>query len=89
MKIIKMTEKHIPEVCDVLEESFQASRLKRKGKMRERRERNPKGLIVYLKRDPEGAFVAIDKRKVVGAIFSHTYGKLGWIGTFGVSTEYQ
>jgi len=25
----------------------------------------------------------------VGAIFSHTYGKLGWIGTFGVSTEYQ
>jgi len=36
MKIIKMTEKHIPEVCDVLEESFQASRLKRKGKMRER-----------------------------------------------------
>ena len=89
MKIIKMTKKHIPEVIDLLEESFQASRLKRKGKIREKRERDPKGLIVYLEKDPGGAFVAVDKRKVVGAIFSHTYGKLGWIGTFGVLTEYQ
>ncbi|MHA1434948.1 MAG: GNAT family N-acetyltransferase [Candidatus Heimdallarchaeota archaeon] len=89
MKIIKMTEKHIPEVCNVLEESFRASRLKRKGKARERRERNPKGFIVYIEKDPDGSFVAIDKRKVVGAIFSHVYGKLGWIGTFGISTEYQ
>jgi GNAT superfamily N-acetyltransferase len=89
MKIIKMTKKHIPEVIDLLDESFQASRLKRKGKIREKRERDPKGLIVYLEKDPNGAYVAVDKRKVVGAIFSHTYGKLGWIGTFGVLTEYQ
>jgi len=89
MKIIKMTKKHIPEVIDLLDESFQASRLKRKGKIREKRERDPKGLIVYLEKDPGGAFVTVDKRKVVGVIFSHTYGKLGWIGTFGVLTEYQ
>lgn len=89
MKITRMTKKHLPEVIDVLAEAFHAWRIQRRGKDAEKRYRAPEYIIPYLESDPNGSFVAIDKRKVVGVIFSHVWGKYGWIGTFGVHPDYQ
>jgi ribosomal protein S18 acetylase RimI-like enzyme len=88
MKIIKMTEKHIEDVIGVLSEAFNAWAYKRRGIARFRK-RKVESIIPYLKQDPDGCFVAIEKKKVIGAIFSHVWGKLGWIGTFGVDPDFQ
>jgi ribosomal protein S18 acetylase RimI-like enzyme len=40
-------------------------------------------------KDPEGCFVAEEDRRVVGFIFSRTWGSVGWFGTFSVLPEYQ
>lgn len=37
--------------------------------------------------DPHGCFVAEQKGDVLGYVFSHTWGKLGWLGTFGVRPD--
>ncbi|MHA1461862.1 MAG: GNAT family N-acetyltransferase [Candidatus Heimdallarchaeota archaeon] len=89
MKITKMTKKHLPEVIDVLAEAFHEWRIQRRGKDAVKRYRSPEYLIPYMELDPNGCLVAIDKRKVVGAIFAHVWGKYGWIGTFGVHPDYQ
>jgi len=89
MKIIKMTKKHVPDVIEVLADAFQAWNVKRRGPDAKRRLRTPECIVSYLELDPEGSFVAIDKRKIVGAIFAHVWGKFGWIGTFGVHPDYQ
>lgn len=89
MKITKMTKKHLPEVIDVLAEAFHAWRIQRRGKDAEKRYRAPEYIIPYIELNPNGSLVAIDKRKVVGAIFVHVWGKFGWIGTFGVHPDYQ
>jgi GNAT superfamily N-acetyltransferase len=39
--------------------------------------------------DPEGCFVAEDGGRVVGFIFSRTWGGVGWFGTFAVLPEFQ
>ncbi|NHK30008.1 MAG: GNAT family N-acetyltransferase [Asgard group archaeon] len=88
MKIIKMTEKHIEDVIGVLSEAFNAWSYKRRGIARFRK-RKIESLLPYLKQDPDGCFVAIEKKKVIGAIFSHVWGKLGWIGTFAVDPDFQ
>ncbi|HUT81654.1 MAG TPA: GNAT family N-acetyltransferase [Candidatus Bathyarchaeia archaeon] len=88
MKIIPMTKKHIPEVIEVLKEAFNDSSIKRRGVSRERR-RTTEGIIPYIENEPEGCLVALEKKKVVGAIFGHVWGKIGWIGTFGVDPSYQ
>jgi ribosomal protein S18 acetylase RimI-like enzyme len=40
-------------------------------------------------KDPGGCFVAEDGDRVVGFIFSRTWGSVGWFGTFSVLPEYQ
>jgi len=41
-------------------------------------------------RDPEGNFVAIARDgALVGFMFSRTWGRVGWMGTFGVPTQLQ
>jgi len=40
-------------------------------------------------KDPEGCFVAEEDDRVVGLIFSRTWGGVGWFGTFAVLPEYQ
>jgi ribosomal protein S18 acetylase RimI-like enzyme len=40
-------------------------------------------------RDPGGCFVAQVEERVVGFIFSRTWGSVGWFGTFSVLPEYQ
>lgn len=88
MKITKMTKKHIPQVIDVLREAFDDWSFKRRGKKRNRN-RKPEAILPYLEFEPEGCLVAIEKNKVVGAIFCHVWGKFGWIGTFGVHPDFQ
>ncbi|NHJ04343.1 MAG: GNAT family N-acetyltransferase [Candidatus Heimdallarchaeota archaeon] len=89
MKIQLMSKKHIPEVSEVLADAFTAWRTKRRGLDAPRRLRNPESVLPYIELEPKGCFVALDKKKIVGAIFTHVWGKMGWIGTFGVIPEYQ
>ena len=39
--------------------------------------------------DPAGCFVAVEDGVVVGYVFSHTWGQVGWLGTFGVRLDCQ
>ncbi|HUU76974.1 MAG TPA: GNAT family N-acetyltransferase [candidate division Zixibacteria bacterium] len=89
MKIQPMSKKHIPEVAEVLADAFTAWRIKRRGKDAPRRLRNPECVLPYIELEPNGCFIALDKKKIIGAIFTHVWGKMGWIGTFGVVPEYQ
>jgi len=43
----------------------------------------------YLESAPDGCFVAKECGKVIGSIFSHVWGKVGWFGPLEVSPEYQ
>jgi len=36
---------------------------------------------------PHGCFLAEEEREVLGYVFSHIWGRLGWVGTFGVRPE--
>jgi len=40
-------------------------------------------------KDPGGCFVAEEEGRVVGFVFSRTWGSVGWFGTFSVLPEYQ
>lgn len=46
-------------------------------------------LGTFLDGDPAGCFVAEEPGKIVGYIFSRTYGDVGYFGPFGVLPEYQ
>lgn len=46
-------------------------------------------LLALLDKDPEGCFVAQTQKRLVGFIFSRTWGSEGWFGTFGVLPEYH
>jgi GNAT superfamily N-acetyltransferase len=50
--------------------------------------RTQANLIASLALHPKGCFVA-KKDKLVGYVFSRIWGKLGWIGTFGVDPDCQ
>jgi len=39
--------------------------------------------------DREGCFVAEENGNLLGYVFCHVWGRLGWIGTFGVSPRYR
>jgi GNAT superfamily N-acetyltransferase len=83
-----MKTKHAKEVTDVLQAAFNDWSFKRRGIARFRK-RKVESIIPYIECEPDGCFVAIEKKAVVGAIFSHTWGKLGWIGTFGIDPDHQ
>ncbi len=51
--------------------------------------RTPLNVRVRLEKDPEGCFVAESGDRVVGYIFSRTWGDVGWFGSFGVLPELQ
>lgn len=46
-------------------------------------------VLALREKDPEGCFVAEEEGRVVGLIFSRTWGGVGWFGTFAVLPEYQ
>ena len=46
-------------------------------------------ILALLGKEPEGCFIAEEEDRVVGFIFSRTWGTTGWFGTFAVLPEYQ
>ena len=46
-------------------------------------------LLALRANDPQGCFVADEQGRVVGFIFSHTWGSVGWFGPFAVLPEVQ
>jgi ribosomal protein S18 acetylase RimI-like enzyme len=46
-------------------------------------------VVACLEKDATGCFVAEEGRRIVGMIFSRTWGGVGWFGTFAVLPEYQ
>jgi ribosomal protein S18 acetylase RimI-like enzyme len=46
-------------------------------------------VLALREKDPDGCFVAEHDGRVVGLIFSRTWGSVGWFGTFAVLPEYQ
>ena len=52
-----------------------------------RRYRTLANLVSNWSEDPSGCFAAEENGDLVGYVFSHIWGSLGWIGTFGVSPE--
>jgi ribosomal protein S18 acetylase RimI-like enzyme len=46
-------------------------------------------VLALREKDPDGCFVAEQDGRVVGIIFSRTWGSVGWFGTFAVLPEYQ
>ena len=59
------------------------------GEMVELPRRTRDNVLACWEKDPEGCFVAEDDGGVVGIIFSRTWGRVGWFGTFAVLPEYQ
>jgi ribosomal protein S18 acetylase RimI-like enzyme len=52
-------------------------------------QRTQTNVLACREKDPEGCFVAEEGGRVVGFIFSRTWGGVGWFGTFAVLPEYQ
>jgi len=46
-------------------------------------------VLALREKDPDGCFVAEQDGRVVGLIFSRTWGSLGWFGTFAVHPAFQ
>lgn len=59
------------------------------GKTAERPQRTRISILTCQEKDPEGCFVAEEEGRVVGLIFSRTWGGVGWFGTFAVLPECQ
>lgn len=89
MTVKKMKKKHLAHLSVVLTEAFNAWRAENRGKPPRDRMRKVEAMEPYLNLEPDGCFVAINKGKIVGGIFSHVWGKTGWIGTFGILPQYQ
>ena len=51
--------------------------------------RTRQNVLYRLDRDPAGCFVAEEEGRVVGLIFSCTWGSISWFGTFAVLPEHQ
>jgi len=50
--------------------------------------RTQQNILACLNLNPNGCFVAVTD-KPVGYIFSHVWGAIGWLGTFGLHPDYQ
>lgn len=51
--------------------------------------RSHKNINYYLKKEPEGCFVAILDGKIAGSIISNVWGKVGWFGPLEVEAPLQ
>ncbi|HUV88416.1 MAG TPA: N-acetyltransferase [Anaerolineae bacterium] len=66
-----------------------------KGETAQRYRRTRTNVLASLEKDPPGCFIAEEDarspygNRVVGFIFSRTWGGVGWFGTFAVLPEYQ
>lgn len=60
-----------------------------RGEAAQRQRRTRTNVLACREKDPEGCCVADDGQRVVGFIFSRTWGGVGWFGTFAVLPECQ
>lgn len=51
--------------------------------------RTKENIIFSLAMNPEGCFVAKIQGRIAGYIFSRIWGRIGWVGTFGISPDFK
>ena len=89
MIIRRMFEEDADAVRQVDAVAFGAWWKQLKGESAQLSPRTRANVLALIRKDPEGCFVAEDGGRVVGDIFSRTWGRVGWFGTFAVLPEYQ
>ena len=87
MRIRKITEVDLPNVRDL--DALAWAGLFPPFRKRTKRYRTLNNLTTNWLDDPEGCFVAEQKSNLLGYIFCHIHGSLGWIGVFGVDPEHR
>lgn len=83
-----MMLKDFNEIRLIDRDAFQSYQLQ-DGKDTQRPLRTQLNLLNNWKCDPEGCFVAEQGDRLLGFIFSHAWGRIGWVGTFAVHPESQ
>ncbi len=81
-RILRMEKRHLEEVRDVdhrVWAHYQSAR-----NLPSTPPRTAANVRVNWEGDSDGCFVAEAEGRVVGYIFSHTWGAVGWVGVFGV-----
>jgi len=84
-----MREEDMDPVREVDRRAFGAWWRQLRGEGTELPPRTRRNVLALREKDPEGCFVAEEDGRVVGLIFSRTWGGVGWFGTFAVLPEYQ
>jgi ribosomal protein S18 acetylase RimI-like enzyme len=84
-----MVEEDAEAVREVEAAGFGAYLEKAKGITEKLPCRTRANILALREHDPEGCFVAEEEGRVVGFIFSRTWGSVGWFGTFAVQPERQ
>lgn len=87
--IRRMREEHVDAVRQVDAAAFGGWWRQLKGQAAELPRRTRANVLAIREKDPGGCFVAEEGGRVVGLIFSRTWGGVGWFGTFAVLPEYQ
>ncbi len=88
MSIRTAVEEDFEDIAQIDGEAF-ADWARREGRVTDVEYRTRTNLVQNRRSDPEGCFIAEDAGKPVGFIFNHTWGTLGWVGTFGVLPSSQ
>jgi len=90
MTIVReMREQDTDAVRAVEASAFGAWWKQLKGESAELPQRTQTIVRAHREKDPGGCFVAQEEGRVVGFIFSRTWGSVGWFGTFSVLPEHQ
>lgn len=84
-----MREEDVDAVREVDAVAFRAWAQQVSGESVPTYRRTRANVLACRQKDPEGCFVTERDGRVVGFIFSRTWGGVGWFGTFAVLPEYQ
>ena len=89
-RVRRMTLADLKEVCRIDRDAFQAYRRARRQLTRPLRLRTPANMQTALRRPFPGVVIeAPPEGPVVGYCFTHVWGKLGWLGTLGITPRRQ
>ena len=89
-RVRRMTLADLKEVCRIDRDAFQAYRRARRQLTRPLRLRTPANMQAALRRPFPGVVVeAPPNGPVVGYCFTHVWGRLGWLGTLGITPRRQ
>jgi len=84
-----MEHRDIPEIIDMQAIVWQDHFLKERNMKVPIMRRSVRNTEYYIAKDPGGCFVALDGKKIVGSIFSHSWGSIGWFGPLEVNPVCQ